>query len=87
MLSRANDLLKPLGREVVFVGGATVHLHVDDPGAAPVRTTKDVDVVVAVANYADFSRVEEELRQHGFEQLISEDSPICRWTKSGLLLM
>lgn len=86
MLALARSLLAPLAREFVFVGGATVHLHVDDPAAAPVRATKDVDVVVAVSTYVDFSRVEDDLRAHGFEQLISDDGPICRWTKNGLLL-
>lgn len=86
MLAQAKTLLEPLGREVVFVGGATVHLHVDDPAAAPVRRTKDVDVVIAVVNYADFSRVEDELRNQGLEQIVTDDGPICRWTKGGLLL-
>jgi predicted nucleotidyltransferase len=86
MLAHAKTLLAPLGRDIVFVGGATVHLHVDDPAAAPVRRTRDVDVVIAVVNYVDFSRAEAELREHGFEQLVTDDSPICRWTKDGLLL-
>jgi predicted nucleotidyltransferase len=86
MLVKANRLLEPLGRRFVFLGGATVHLHVDDPAAAPVRTTKDVDVAIAVANYADFCGLEDELRENGFEQTFTDDGPICRWTKEGLLL-
>lgn len=85
MLAQANRLLSPLNRKVVFLGGATVHLHVDDPSAAPVRTTKDVDVVVAAVNYTDFTEVEAELRGQGFEQTFM-DGPICRWTKDGLLV-
>lgn len=86
LLAAAKTLLEPLGRDLVFVGGATVHLHVDDPAAKPVRATKDVDVVVAVADYAEFAELEESLRENGFEQKLTDDGPICRWTKDGLLI-
>lgn len=46
LLELAADALGPLLDEVVFVGGATVTLWITDPGAPPVRPTKDVDVVV-----------------------------------------
>lgn len=86
MLAHAKKLLSVLDRKIVFVGGATVHLYVDDLAAAPVRTTKDVDVVVAAETYADFAKIEAALRQHGFEQTLEDDGPICRWTKDGLIL-
>jgi hypothetical protein len=41
-------LLGPLLDEVVFVGGATVHLWITEPGAPPTRATEDVDVVEPV---------------------------------------
>ncbi len=85
LLVTAAELLAPLNRELVFLGGATVHLHIDDVAAAPVRSTKDVDVVVAVVSYAEFTEIEAELRRIGFEQsLHSDDAPICRWSKEGL---
>jgi hypothetical protein len=37
--------LRPLLPEVAFVGGCTTGLLVTDPGAAPVRVTRDVDVI------------------------------------------
>lgn len=86
MLGRARNMLAPLKRKMVFIGGATVHLHVDDPAAGPVRATKDVDVVIAVLNYAEFGQVEEELRNHNFEQIVTEGGPICRWERDGLFL-
>ncbi len=85
LLELAAELLAPLHRRIVFVGGATVSLHIDDT-AVPVRSTKDVDFVVEVSSYAAYAALEEELRSHGFEQNLQEKGPICRWEKNGLLL-
>lgn len=86
MLALATKLLAPLDREIVFVGGATIHLHIDDPAAAPIRATKDVDVLMVVTTYTEFSEVEAALRHNGFEQDMDQPGPICRWTKLGLVL-
>jgi len=39
-----------------------------------------------VANYAEVCGLEDEIRENGFEQTFTDDGPICRWTKEGLLL-
>jgi hypothetical protein len=49
-LETAAALLGPLLDEVVFVGGATAHLWITEPGAPPTRATEDVDVVCEVAS-------------------------------------
>ena len=46
--------LRHLLPEVVFVGGSTLDLMVTDHGSAPIRSTYDVDVIIA-ADYADYS--------------------------------
>lgn len=61
LLEKAAALLQPLPNKVVFLGGASVSLHLDDQ-AVRVRATKDVDVVVEAASYAENSQVEEGLR-------------------------
>lgn len=59
--------LSELNDKVVFVGGATVSLYATDLAAAEPRPTDDVDVVVEVATYAEFtSQIEKRLRQLGF---------------------
>lgn len=85
LLEQAVDLFEGLEFEVVFIGGATVSLFLDDPAAEDVRSTDDVDCVVSAATYVEFARIEEALRQHGFTQLDVEDGPMCRWKKEGLL--
>lgn len=87
LLARAREALKDFQHRFVFVGGATVSLHLDDPASEPARATKDVDLVVEAAGYVDFAALEEDLRKLGFFQDPGgESSPICRWEKDGLLL-
>lgn len=78
--------LGELTEELVFVGGAIVGLLVDDPAAAPVRATRDVDVLLQVASTAEYYQMAEHLRARGFAECQAPDAPICRWQKNGLLL-
>jgi len=77
MLEAAAAALGDLLAEVVFVGGATVELWITDPGAPPVRPTKDVDVVVEVTSRSAFYDFEARLRAQGFRE-DQEDGVICR---------
>jgi len=69
--------LEDLGDKVVFVGGATVSLYKDRP-AAETRSTEDVDIIIEVAKYADYTDIEEQLRKKGFVNDI-ESNVICRY--------
>lgn len=64
-LETAATILGPLLDEVVFVGGATVHLWLTDPGAPPARATEDVDVICEVASRVEItiSDVREDIRR------------------------
>jgi hypothetical protein len=85
LLEKAADLLGDLEFEVVFIGGATISLFIDDPAAGDIRPTDDVDCVVSATTYVEFTRIEEELRQHGFTQLDVGGGPVVRWKKRDLL--
>jgi predicted nucleotidyltransferase len=77
-LETAAALLGPLLDEVVFVGGATVHLWIIEPGAPPTRATEDVDVVCEVASRVKYHRLGDRLRERGLQEAM--DAPvICRW--------
>lgn len=78
LLQAAAAALGDLLPEVVFVGGATVELWITDPGAPPVRPTKDVDVVVEVTSRSAFYDFEARLRVQGFRE-DQEEGVICRW--------
>lgn len=85
LLEKAELLLRPLPHKVVFVGGASVSMHLDDP-AARVRPTRDIDFVVEATSYAEHALLEKKLRALGFTQDPNSDDPVCRWHKDGLLL-
>jgi hypothetical protein len=85
LLEEAAAKLRHLLPEVVFVGGSTLDLIVTDQGSAPIRSTYDVDVIVA-ADYADYSAFCDRLRDVGFDNDTRPGAPLCRFLHSGLML-
>ena len=77
-LETAATILGPVLDEVVFVGGATIHLWLTEPGAPPARATDDVDVICEVATRAEYYRLGSRLRDRGLHEIIDEPV-ICRW--------
>lgn len=77
-LETAATLLGPLLDEVVFVGGATVHLWITEPSAPPTRATEDVDVVCEVATRVKYHRLGDRLRERGLQEAMGAPV-ICRW--------
>lgn len=86
MVERMADALGALRERLVFLGGCTTGLLLTDPGAPPVRATRDVDVIVEVHARTEYLGIESELRELGFQNDRTEGAPICRWTKDGMLL-
>jgi predicted nucleotidyltransferase len=78
--------LAPLLDQIAFVGGCITGLLLTDPAAAPIRPTLDVDAIVAVASYAEFTLLENRLRELGFRQPNIEGTPIRRWQNGDLIL-
>lgn len=85
-LADAAKKLEPLLDRIAFVGGCVTGLLLTDPAAAPVRPTLDVDAIVAIASYAEFTELETWLRELGFRQPLAESAPICRWQHEALIL-
>ena len=75
--------LQPLNVPFAFVGGAVMCVLVDHPEVTQFRRTKDVDVVVGIITYIQFTQLEERLRLNGFSHDTSEGAPICRWIVEG----
>jgi hypothetical protein len=72
-------------QDVVFVGGAVVALYADDPAADEVRPTEDIDIVVELTTYKEYSRFEEIIRGLGFVN-DTESSVLCRYRIDGLVV-
>ena len=85
-LTEAAKKLAPLLDQIAFVGGCVTGLLLTDPAAAPVRPTLDVDAIIAVASYSEFTKLETRLRELGFDQPHTEGDPICRWVSGDLIL-
>ena|SRR2546428_1852967 len=80
----ANALME-LNQDVVFVGGATVSLYANPDVAPEARPTDDVDVIIELASYADYAKLEERLRQIGFINDITS-GVICRYKIQGIIV-
>src|ERR1700690_2141589 len=87
LLESAADILGPLVDEVVFVGGATVHLWLTEPSAPPVRAPHGVEVICDGGSYVQSQPPAERRRDRGLEEAMDEPV-ICRWRhrESGLAI-
>lgn len=77
--------LGELNEKVVYVGGATVSLYINDPAADDTRPTKDIDITVKVASAIELENIRELLNKKGFKQS-SDLDVICRFKYDDLLL-
>lgn len=75
--------LKPLEQKVVFVGGSTIALYANPETAMEVRPTDDIDVVVELATYGSYAKLEERLREIGFVNDV-EAKVVCRYKVQGI---
>lgn len=75
--------LKPLEQKIVFVGGATIALYTIPDTALELRPTDDVDVVVELATYGSYAKLEERLREIGFVN-DQESKVVCRYKIKGI---
>lgn len=79
-------LLDPVLNDLVFVGGCTTGLFLTDPVAAAIRPTKDVDAIVDVTSYADYTSLSERLRGLGLAEDSTPGAPLCRWRRGPMIV-
>lgn len=87
MLKFACEKLEELADEVVFVGGATTCLYVDEQIADEIRPTEDVDCTIEIANKNEYDSFQAKLRAKGFSHDTSKGAPICRFKFHDLLVL
>jgi predicted nucleotidyltransferase len=74
----ASALGGELRERLVFVGGCTTALFItDEITLEGVRATDDVDLIVDVVGFAEWAKLQEQLRQKGFAES-QDDAVICR---------
>lgn len=84
MLATVAKGLGDLKDQVVFVGGATIELYVDDKTAPRIRATDDVDCVAEIVSRSQLHDLEDKLRELGFKNV--PEGPVCRWEYAGILV-
>lgn len=85
-LETAAAVLGPVLEDLVFIGGATIHLWFTEPGAPPARATDDVDVICEVATRAEYYRLGSRLQAQGLHEAVGEPV-LCRWRSADPLMV
>ncbi len=84
MLQIVANGLEEIKDEVVFIGGAVMHLYATDPAASDIRSTTDIDLVVEISTKTAYDHLEERLRKKGFINDSSFGASICRMIFKGI---
>ena len=79
MLQKVAAVLAAVPQTVVFTGGATISLYLDEVSAPDIRPTLDVDCVVEITSRTEYYRLSELLRDLGLEESTDPGAPLCRW--------
>ena len=86
ILEIALEQLGELADQMVFLGGCATGLLITDSAASPIRVTRDVDAIIDVVTHADYYKLSDQLRNHGFHESQEDDAPICRWESDHVIL-
>jgi len=78
VIRKIASALGEMNEQVVYVGGATVGLYINDPAADDVRPTKDVDISMVIISFGELESIRQKLIRKGFKQS-QEDNVICRF--------
>lgn len=85
VIQKVANALGELNNQVIYVGGATVSLYINDPAADDVRPTKDIDLGIKVASVAHLEEIREELTKKGFRQT-ADLEVMCRFKLEDILV-
>lgn len=77
--------LAPVKDELVFIGGATISLYIDEPQHVDIRETYDVDCVVEVIHRTAYEALSQKLRSIGFSEDMN-GQVTCRFKKGEMIL-
>ncbi|MCP1997458.1 nucleotidyl transferase AbiEii/AbiGii toxin family protein [Flavobacterium sp. HSC-61S13] len=66
LVSQVAKGLKELNERMVFIGGAVISIYTDDPSAEEIRPTFDIDLTINLANYYEWTQVQERLSELNF---------------------
>lgn len=85
LLHLAARRLGNLKDQVVYLGGCTTALFINDPQSLDVRATVDVDCIIDVLSLVEYHQFENQLFEKGFKKSM-EDDVICRFRCEEIIL-
>ncbi len=86
MLEFVARKLAELNDEVVYLGGCTTALFINDPLSLDVRPTLDVDCIIDVLSLGQYYNFEEKLKEKGFSVRWMMMSPVVGITMTSYLM-
>lgn len=78
VISKVAKALGELNDRVVYVGGATVSLYINDPAAEDIRPTKDIDISLEILTLGELENIRIQLNKKKFYQT-SDATVTCRF--------
>src|SRR4028118_5175 len=84
MLETVARVLSQVRTTIVFTGGATIFLYLDEVAAPDIRPTDDVDCVVSIASRAEYYQLSELLKTIWLQESTESGAPLCRWQYEGI---
>jgi hypothetical protein len=84
MLETVARVLSQVPTTIVFTGGATIFLYLDEVAAPDIRPTDDVDCVVEITSRAEYYNFSNLLRTLGLQETTEPGAPLCRWQYEGI---
>ncbi|MEG5054955.1 MULTISPECIES: hypothetical protein [unclassified Microcoleus] len=84
MLETVARVLSQVRTTIVFTGGATISLYLDEVAAPDIRPTDDVDCVVEITSRAEYYHFSNLLRTLGLQESTESGAPLCRWQYEGI---
>lgn len=84
-ITQVAQALGELNDRIVYVGGAVAGFYADDPGAAEIRPTKDIDIVFEIVSALELEDLRQKLAQRGFHNA-KDANVICRFHYGDILL-
>jgi hypothetical protein len=86
MLEKVAEVFSQVDTTIVFTGGATISLYLDEVAAPDIRPTYDVDCVVEIMSRMEYYKFLELLRPLGLQETIESGAPLCRRQYEGILI-
>ena len=83
-VSRIAAKLRQLREDFTIVGCCALPFLLDEAMSQTVRRTTDIDFIVEIETRLEYSQIEEEIRELGFDHDIRSNAPRCRWLFDGV---